>query len=224
MTEFQLPQLDLQTNLPGRFYLEIETLSKGQASMGVFFEDVPRKHRFPAYHFAAQWFKREYSITTYATTGRGYSTMVERDELKPEHQKLYDKALAATLYEFLTLAAQDINNECPADGFYALRKVEHVSADSDLATLVKVGKDLELMTNKLQERMAGEGQSAAPYIECLPRTEFERLFAEEIQQAAIAGLAWAEDFAAELAGEITAEDDAFIAAQAKESTDWGYGW
>jgi hypothetical protein len=178
-------------------------MTDGKACMGLFFEDVPRTARRQAYDFASTWLWREYEITAYATTGRGYSAWVTRDELKPEHQQLYDKALAATLYEFLDLSARDINLECPTDGFYALRKVAQVSADSPLPVLVSAGRDLAAMTNTLMERM-----QLSKYVGCTTRAEFERQFAQEIQQAAIAGMAWAEGFAGEL-GDYVATDQIF---------------
>lgn len=57
----------------------------------------------------------------------------------------------ATLYEALKETANEINSKNPELGFYALRKVAAVNANSPLEKLVKVGDDLVLLASKITE-------------------------------------------------------------------------
>lgn len=57
-----------------------------------------------------------------------------------------------TLYEALKTTANEINEHNKELGFYALRKVNAVNANSPLKTLVEVGNDLVLLAKKLEAK------------------------------------------------------------------------
>ncbi len=56
------------------------------------------------------------------------------------------------IWETLKAAADEIEKLDSDMGFYAQRKVAHVSEDSSTMALWKVARDLDMMAQKLEER------------------------------------------------------------------------
>ena len=53
--------------------------------------------------------------------------------------------LNATIYAALKAAAENIATHDVTMGAYALRKIEHISATTDLQTLIRTGEDIVLI-------------------------------------------------------------------------------
>lgn len=59
--------------------------------------------------------------------------------------------IAAELYQACKAAAEEINRTDPLRGFYALRKIDHISPTSSLEVLIRTGEDLAMIAELSQK-------------------------------------------------------------------------